>query len=616
MQDFLNILFGEAVTEDRRLAIFTLPNKRTRFFTSLKAAALYAAEESKTQDVYLCVGLAGADCRSKPSASEIVSIAGLWADIDLPAPWREGKPLPATMEEAWSLFDKLPFPPSLIVDSGHGLHAWWLFKEPWVFETDEERMEAAKRAKGWVNLIRDTARSLGWELDPVGDLARVLRLPGTWNRKGSPPVSVRMIEHVAERRYNPHDFAPFACEAVTLDSAPTETGDIVLRGDAEPPADKFAVLLQTCPAFAQTWNRQRSDLGDQSQSAYDLSLADIAALNGWSDQEIANLIVAARRKHDEKPDKGLRGDYIARTISQARRLAEERVASGVDLSGLKVGDGAMPPPPKSLRQLLVHYPSLRSPVIEGLLRQGETMDIISAPKIGKSWLVIDLALSIATGRPWLGMETVKGDVLILDNELHGETSTNRIPKVAAARGISVEEVADRVYVENMRGRLLDLYRLGPYFRRFEPGRFRIVILDAFYRFLPMRTDENDNGTMANLYNYVDSYADYLRCSFVIIHHTSKGNQSLKELTDVGAGAGAMSRATDTHLIHRKTSVYATVEPSGAEVQNSRYLVESALREHPELSAKEVAEQCAVSVRYVQRIRRELEANKDANSGAN
>ena len=386
--------------------------------------------------------------------------------------------------------------------------------------------------------------------------------------------------------------------------------------------------------------------------------------------------------------------------------------------------------PKSLRQLIQLYPALRKPVIEGLLREGETMNVISAPKIGKSWLVIDLALSIATGRPWLGMECVPSEVLIIDNELHGETSANRVPKVAAARGIPFDDVADRVYIENLRGRLQDLFTLGPYFRQFEPERFKVVILDAFYRFLPMRTDENDNGTMANLYNYIDSYADYLKCSFVIIHHTSKGNQSLKEITDVGAGAGAQSRATDTHLVlrrheeddavvlkaavrswppvpprclrwafpvwvpaddldpaalrkeggkqrattqekteapswntesfvqrfcgpepksqariledaeaeglssrrvkrlldlaeedglvfrwtvgPRKTLAYATVEPPESEFQNSRSMVEAVLEENPELPTKDVAERCGVSARYVQRIRREMEANKNAN----
>ena len=216
-----------------------------------------------------------------------------------------------------------------------------------------------------------------------------------------------------------------------------------------------------------------------------------------------------------------------------------------------VPSGAEEPYPKMIGELVKNYPSLRKPVIEGLLREGETMNVIAAPKVGKSWLVLDLALSIATGRPWLGMSCVPGEVLIIDNELHAETMANRIPKVAAARGIGMAEVGDRLYVDNLRGRLKDLFALGPYFKRFEPGRFKVVILDAFYRFLPMQADENDNGTMANLYNCLDAFADYLKCSFVLIHHSSKGNQSLKDVTDVGAGAGAQSRATDTHLILRR-----------------------------------------------------------------
>jgi hypothetical protein len=207
--------------------------------------------------------------------------------------------------------------------------------------------------------------------------------------------------------------------------------------------------------------------------------------------------------------------------------------------------------PVSLGGLTTRYPALREPVIHGLLRQGETMNVIASSKTGKSWLVTDLALAIATGRPWLDtFECVPGPVLIIDNELHGETSANRIPKVAAARQINLAEIAERVFVQNLRGHLMDIVSLGPYFRALESGRFKVIILDAMYRFMPMDTDENDNGSMANIYNQLDSYADYLRCSFVLIHHTSKGNQSGKSLTDVGAGAGSQSRATDTHLILR------------------------------------------------------------------
>ncbi|MGE3805987.1 MAG: AAA family ATPase [Gemmataceae bacterium] len=548
MEAFLKTLFGEAITPDRQLGIFTLPDKRAQHFASLEAGALHAANEAPRKDVYFGVGLAGGRFHVRNFADDIVAIPGLWADLDCVAPWRADKPLPQDIDESRKVIEALPLPPSMLVDSGHGLHAYWLFHEPWIFEPEEEDRKKAKAlAKGWHGLICAKAAALGWRFENVGDLARVLRLPGTINQsKGGEPAEVRVIEEHLDRRYEPGDFEDFA-----VDETPASVSDsngLTLRFDAEPPADKFVTLYSACPAFAQAWNRQRGDLQDQSQSAYDLSLADIAALNGWNDQEITNLLIAARRKHGDKPDKALRPDYLARTISSAREIAGDRVSSGVDISGLLV---AAPSGPPSLKQLVRAYPELRKPVIEGLLREGETMNLISAPKMRKSWLVNDLAISIAAGTPWLGFECVQGDVLILDNELHSETSANRIPKVAKARGARLDRIDEHIFVENLRGQLRDVLTLGPYFKQFQPGQFKLVILDAFYRFMPMRTDENDNGTMATLYNQLDAYASYLKCCFVLIHHTSKGNQSGKEVTDVGAGAGAQARATDTHLILRR-----------------------------------------------------------------
>lgn len=229
---------------------------------------------------------------------------------------------------------------------------------------------------------------------------------------------------------------------------------------------------------------------------------------------------------------------------------------GVDLSGF-ITDlpapsiEALQPNPIAVGDLVKSFPLLRPPVIHGLLREGETMNVIAAPKTGKSWLTLDLAIAVATGNPWLGRyETVAGDVLIIDNELHQETSANRIPKVASARSVAMREISERIFVDNLRGRLQDINAMGVYFDGLEPGQFKVIILDAFYRFMPMGGDENDNGTMANIYNLIDSYANRLGCCFILIHHSTKGSQSGKSVTDVGAGAGAQSRATDTHLVLR------------------------------------------------------------------
>lgn len=225
----------------------------------------------------------------------------------------------------------------------------------------------------------------------------------------------------------------------------------------------------------------------------------------------------------------------------------ERLRSGAD------GDG---PLVLSVRELLNNHPDLRVPVIEGLIRRGETMNVIAPPKTGKSWLVLDLAIAVATGRPWLErFETHQGNVLLIDNELHPETTANRVPKVAGARGVPIEAIADTLDVASLRGGLQDIVSFGAYFDALEPGRYRVIVLDAWYRFMPADTDENDNGTMASLYNRLDHHAARLGCSFVLIHHATKGSQASKAITDVGAGA--QSRATDTHLVlraHEETDV--------------------------------------------------------------
>jgi len=201
-------------------------------------------------------------------------------------------------------------------------------------------------------------------------------------------------------------------------------------------------------------------------------------------------------------------------------------------------------------ELVRRYPERRPFIIDGLLRQGETMNVIAAPKVGKSWLTLGLAIAVATGQLWLGkFPTRRGRVLIIDNELHPETSAHRLRMMAQALQLPEDAIAN-IDIVNLRGRLKDLYGLGAGLKLIERGTYILVIIDAFYRTLPLNTDENDNAAVAGLYNLLDSYADALGAGFTLVHHSSKGNQSGKSVTDVGAGAGAQSRAADTHVVLR------------------------------------------------------------------
>lgn len=201
--------------------------------------------------------------------------------------------------------------------------------------------------------------------------------------------------------------------------------------------------------------------------------------------------------------------------------------------------------------LLVSHPHLREIVIDGLARTGETVNIVSVTKIGKSWLAYLLLLAIATGQKWLGtFDCKQGKCLLIDNELHVETIGRRLDTVAKAMGIPPYEWGDKIDIISLRGQMVDLNALAPTILAIEPGTYQCVLADAWYRFFPPGVDENSNAQVMQLYNRIDQYADHLQSVWVNIHHASKGNQSGKSVVDVGSGAGSQSRAADSHLILR------------------------------------------------------------------
>jgi len=91
--------------------------------------------------------------------------------------------------------------------------------------------------------------------------------------------------------------------------------DLVLKPDANPPQDKFNQLCED-EEFLGLWELRS---GLPSLSEYDMALARVAADNGWNQQEMADLLIAFRRKNGETQkdrEKALRLDYIQRTLAK------------------------------------------------------------------------------------------------------------------------------------------------------------------------------------------------------------------------------------------------------------------------------------------------------------
>ena len=325
------------------LLFWGAPSKRSAWVQSVEPDEIVALSLwSQKENVYVGCGLRGENLGPtlRGEKSAVVAIPGVWLDIDYGTDHKKPN-LPKTEAEAMTLVDEMGPAPSAIIHSGRGLQAWWLFKEPWVFEDEADRARAEVLTMGWCSTLRARAHAHGWDADQVGDLTRVMRLPGLWNRKGAPKPT--KLLRLTDDRYDPSELEPYLLqEAMKERNVPNLNWAFDLRADAEPPATKFLLLCEIDTTFRLSWEHARQDLADQSASSYDMSLATRAMAAGWTGQEIVNLLIAHRRKHGV--DTKLRTDYYASTLNVAAsgKSEEERKQA---IEGLAAGK----PLPESVR---------------------------------------------------------------------------------------------------------------------------------------------------------------------------------------------------------------------------------------------------------------------------
>ena len=194
--EFLSTLFGHESLAGLYLTVWDKQTCKAAAFKlpAIQDAARNAEERAKDCDVYFGVcPYTAVEPGKRGDAKCAAAMVGLWLDVDVRNPEaHSGTDYPETDEQAFDLIYDMPRRPSVVVHSGYGLQAWWLFKTPRILRTEADRMEAGMVAAGWVATGNKLAKRHGWKLDKVGDLARVLRVPGTWNRKSTNARKVKM----------------------------------------------------------------------------------------------------------------------------------------------------------------------------------------------------------------------------------------------------------------------------------------------------------------------------------------------------------------------------------------------------------------------------------------
>ncbi len=223
----------------------------------------------------------------------------------------------------------------------------------------------------------------------------------------------------------------------------------------------------------------------------------------------------------------------------------------------------------------------KPPLIDGLLYAG-TYLFVGSPKVGKSFLMAQLAYHISTGTPLWDYTTRKGTVLYLALEDDYRRLQERLYRMVGT------EATDNLFFSVSAGQLGN--GLEEQLNRFvsEHPDTKLIIIDTLQK---VREVGGDNYSYANDYQIITrlkSFADSKGICLLLVHHTRK--QTADDKFDMISGTNGLLGAADGAFMltkEKRTSNTAILEVSGRDQQDQRlHLIKNEKTLAWELSEKE------------------------------
>ncbi len=220
-------------------------------------------------------------------------------------------------------------------------------------------------------------------------------------------------------------------------------------------------------------------------------------------------------------------------------------------------------------------------LIDGLLNVG-TYLFVGAPKIGKSFLMAQLAYHVSTGTALWDYKVHKGTVLYLALEDDYRRLQERLYRMVGT------ESSEKLFFSVSAGQLgkgLD-EQLNRFVR--EHSDTRLIIIDTLHK---IREVGGNNYSYANDYDIITrlkQFADANKICLLLVHHTRK--QNAEDKFDMISGTNGLLGAADGAFLltkEKRTSNMAALEISGRDQQDQRlHLIRNESTLAWELSNKE------------------------------
>lgn len=437
-------------------------------------------------------------------------------------------------EEATKKLDEFHLSPTAIIESGNGLHAYWLFHEAVLIE-NREKHEAINKA---------LCKALG--SDSVQDISRILRLPGTQNLKDpEQPRPCRLVSLDKSRRYDPSDF-----EEVLDVNVPSGNSERLGPIPNEVP-EHFSELLKRNPKLRKTWEGKRPDLDDQTRSGYDMALANLLVGNGFSDEEIA--AVLKEFPHGKGPDGSLH--YLSRTIQKAwettktNGTANSKSASASDVNSFE--------PPEYWELLDAHnlkdWPCKPTKwIVEGIIAEGNLVIVAGPSQARKSLLFLYISRKLVQGGKLFGeipVNPVKKVLYLCLEDPIRRVKERLTDAEHEFPGVPNQESLAFLFAPDFK---LNDTRMSSYLEHLiEQHSFDVVLIDTYQKATPGLSSFNDEQQSLVLH-WLTNVTRKLGVTLIVLDHVRKDSGRNKALSmhDIKGTGGKAQNADVVILIER------------------------------------------------------------------
>lgn len=203
--------------------------------------------------------------------------------------------------------------------------------------------------------------------------------------------------------------------------------------------------------------------------------------------------------------------------------------------------------------------------VNGLIAEGLNL-IVGAPKLGKSWLVLGLAVAVASGGKALGkIQVDQGAVLYAALEDTPRRLQNRVRMV-----LQGEPVPDDLYITTALPRMPEAIGFIDGWLTAHPTA-RLVIVDVLRKIRPPTSGRDFYAEDYDVMSSLKGLADRHGVAFIAVHHTRKMADEGDVFNEVSGSTG-LTGAADAILIAKRArnTAEAVLHVTGRDVTEQEY----------------------------------------------